>query len=335
MTLVIGKEFNEIFKNKILIKLTNEAENHNGFQFQTGLNIDTVKFNPKGNCRPGGIYFCTIESLGKWLRYNDKIMCFVRFVTIPNDSQVYISEAKIKADKIILSERKKINELENWNDTKFALATVDQMGSSLKYIKNQTLEMCVKAVTKYAGALEYVNSQNFTSPEIYEICLAAVRSNVIALQYAKNHNIDMAKLYLDAAKKDGFALYYMSVEARTREICMVAVKSNPAALLYVPKQTRELCLEAVKNNANAIHYMEQQEWNSGACMTQSEINEICMFAVKSCGSVLLYVEIQTKEICLEACKQDIEALKYVNENFKPYVISKLKSLKLITSRSGF
>jgi hypothetical protein len=53
------------------------------------------------------------------------------------------------------------------------------------------------------------------------------------------------------------------------------------------------------------------------------------------GSVLLYVEIQTNEICLEACKQDIEALKYINENFKPYVISKLKSLKLITSRSGF
>jgi hypothetical protein len=53
-----GKEFNKLNKGKQLIKLTNIEENHNGFQFNTGLNIDTVPFNPSGDCKPGGIYFC-------------------------------------------------------------------------------------------------------------------------------------------------------------------------------------------------------------------------------------------------------------------------------------
>lgn len=87
-------------------KILNEQENHNGFQFKTGLNVDTNKFNPSWDCQPGGIYFSREDILaficwGPWLRK----------VTIPKDAQVYKnpgSPKKWKADKIILSEREKI-----------------------------------------------------------------------------------------------------------------------------------------------------------------------------------------------------------------------------------
>ncbi len=66
--LLTGLQFNENFTKKlgeneplILIKLTNEFECHNGFSFKTGLNIDFIPFNPKGECQPGGIYFCNIS----------------------------------------------------------------------------------------------------------------------------------------------------------------------------------------------------------------------------------------------------------------------------------
>src|SRR5579872_7381968 len=52
-----GKEFNNIFTDVNLVKLTNETENHQGFQFADGLNVDTHKFTPFGICAPGGIYF--------------------------------------------------------------------------------------------------------------------------------------------------------------------------------------------------------------------------------------------------------------------------------------
>ena len=53
-----GKEFNEINKS-VLWKLTNIDEIHNSFVFKTGLNVDTIKFNPLGESELGGIYFCS------------------------------------------------------------------------------------------------------------------------------------------------------------------------------------------------------------------------------------------------------------------------------------
>jgi len=41
MTTLTGIEFKQLYPNTLFYKLTNETENHNGFQFKTGLNIDT------------------------------------------------------------------------------------------------------------------------------------------------------------------------------------------------------------------------------------------------------------------------------------------------------
>jgi hypothetical protein len=60
---ISGGKFNWIYRDKQFVKLTNKEENHNGFQFQTGLNVDTSPFNPKGECRPGGIYFYEINKM--------------------------------------------------------------------------------------------------------------------------------------------------------------------------------------------------------------------------------------------------------------------------------
>ena len=62
-----GKEFNDITKDRKLVKLTVEGENHNGFQFKTGLNIDNKPFNPNGSCKAGGLYFCDFEFLAMFI----------------------------------------------------------------------------------------------------------------------------------------------------------------------------------------------------------------------------------------------------------------------------
>ena len=65
--LLDGQSFNEKYQGKIFVKLTNREENHRGYQFKTGLNIDKLPFNPKGECQSGGIYFCLLEDLSLWL----------------------------------------------------------------------------------------------------------------------------------------------------------------------------------------------------------------------------------------------------------------------------
>jgi ankyrin repeat protein len=88
-------------------KILNETENHRGMNYQTGLNIDPVPFNPSGNCETGGIYFAR-EDILAFLGYGP----WLRKVTIPEDARVYENPGKPrkwKADKVILGERERIN----------------------------------------------------------------------------------------------------------------------------------------------------------------------------------------------------------------------------------
>jgi hypothetical protein len=87
-------------------KITNKEENHFGFQYKDGLNIDTLPFNPSGDCEPGGIYFSREDILqfshcGVWIRE----------VTLPENEPIYVnpgSPKKWKSHRVILGPRRKI-----------------------------------------------------------------------------------------------------------------------------------------------------------------------------------------------------------------------------------
>ena len=101
-----GKRFNDLYTGKKLIKLTNESENHNNYQFQTGLNVDSIPFYPQAECQPGGIYFCSIEKMSMWLDYGYKPMIYARLVTIPDDAQIYTETNKFKAHAFVFTASK-------------------------------------------------------------------------------------------------------------------------------------------------------------------------------------------------------------------------------------
>ena len=70
-----------------------------------------------------------------------------------------------------------------------ALKAVKYSGYDLKYVINQTEEICLEAVRQNGFALKYVNNQT------EEICLAAVKENGFALKY-----IDIRKLNTEPKK---------------------------------------------------------------------------------------------------------------------------------------
>ena len=241
-----GQQCNQQYPEKLFVKLTNELENHNGYQFKTGLNIDPIPFNPCGTCQPGGIYFCLLEKIHIWLNYNGDPMIYCRLVTIPDDALVYVEENKFKADRMILSDRQKISDLEQWKDPVFCLEAVKQDNSVLKYVKEQTPELCLEAVRRNGWALEHVKQQ---TPEL---CLEAVKEHGYALHYVLEQT---PELCLEAVKENGFALQF--VEEQTPELCWEAIKQDGRALAYVLEQTPELCLEAVKQDDRALYYVKE------------------------------------------------------------------------------
>ena len=217
-----GKQFNSFYHNQIFVKLTNQSENHHGCHFQTGLNTDPMPFDPQGNCKPGGIYFCLMEKIPMWLNYSLLPMIYCRLVTIPDNAQVWVENDKFKADQIILGERQEIGDLTIWEDSEYCLRAVKTNMYALEYVKQQTPDICLEAVKKQGSALQFIKNPTM------EINLAAVGQNGWALKYVKDQTPEIC---IVAVQKDGMALQF--VEQQTPEICLVAVRQNRWALKYV------------------------------------------------------------------------------------------------------
>lgn len=102
-----GSDFNKMFRNCVFVKLTNTHEHHEDFIFNDGLNIDHTFSESPCQC---GLYFFEIHDIDKWRHYRSNIT-YIRMVSIPNDAIVFIENNKIKANKIILGHRIKIQDM--------------------------------------------------------------------------------------------------------------------------------------------------------------------------------------------------------------------------------
>jgi hypothetical protein len=94
------------------LKITNKDEIHHGLQYHDGLVIDPVPFEREGTCCPGGIYFTTPEFICYFLDYGP----WIREVTIPEDAEIVQDPSgnKWRVSKVILSQRKDLEEVETW-----------------------------------------------------------------------------------------------------------------------------------------------------------------------------------------------------------------------------
>lgn len=273
-----GTQFNELTKNLFLVKLTNQTENHHGFQYQTGLNIDTGSIRNRPCSQ--GLYFTELDKIPLWLDYkHHKVvikdqdetyvdyvvdpMIWYRTVTIPDTAQVYIEKDKFKTDQFILSERKRIEEL---SDPQLLLKILDKDYRRYKYVK-QTPELSLEVVKINGLARKYVIESN------PEIDAAAVQQNGLAIEYVKNptpelwlmairktpkviQNLESKAVRKQALSENGMLLQYL--ENPDKDECLAAVRNQGMALAFVKNKTPLLCLEAVKHNGVALVYVDKQ-----------------------------------------------------------------------------
>ena len=242
-----GERFNEKYPLKFY-KVTNKKEKHHELRYETGLNIDPIKFNPNGSCEAGGIYFADEENVYKFLEFGPNI----RKVTIPDDARVYIEDGKYKADRVILSPKISGTELE-----KFYLMIVKQDGYSLKYVPEEmkTEEMCLEAVKQDGYMIQFVPEEMITD----DLCLIAVKQYGYMIQFVPEE-MKTEDLCLIAAKRNGHALKYIPDKMKTYELCLIAVKQDGYTLEFIPDKikTEEMCLIAVKQNGYALEYVPEE-----------------------------------------------------------------------------
>jgi uncharacterized membrane protein len=131
--------------------------------------------------------------------------------------------------------------------SEMALAAVSQEGCALKYVLDQTNEIALAAVTQDAYAINYVKEQ---TPEI---ALAAVTGYGELLYLVERQN---AEIVLAAVSNYGCALKY--VKDQTLEVILAAVNQDGEALQYVDKQTTEITIAAVSKDGYAIQYAKER-----------------------------------------------------------------------------
>lgn len=254
-------------KYKTYYKVLNKDLNHNGFQYNTGLNVDRVPFNPTGTCKPGGLYFTTKDIISEFLSYG----VYIAEITIPEDAQIYADPHgdKWKASKIFIHKITPIEDMPWWSDPIFCMKAVTRNGLALKYVKNQTPELCMIAVQQNGNALEYVNDQTydlclaainqkpsaiiFVIHQTYELCLLAVQQDGDAIVCIKNVTDELCKVALN---QDGCVIRWLKKKRSQRDWCVLAITQTGLAIQFID-QTEELCLLAVKQNPCTIHYVNK------------------------------------------------------------------------------
>lgn len=213
-------------------KILNEKLNHNRFQYKEGLNIDTVPFNTKEYCGPGGLHFTNKKNIFHYLHLGT----LIADVKIPNNAKVYKYETAWKVDQIILSNIRLVEEFVSALTRKEIFEFIEVNASIIRFVKEQTPELCLVAV-KNSEAFQFVKEQ---TPEL---CLFAVKQDGFSLRYVKEQT---SEICLEAVKECGMSLQF--VKKQTPSICYGAVKEDGNALRFVKNRTSQIVFEAVKQS---------------------------------------------------------------------------------------
>ena len=115
-----SSEFNKYYKNCTFVKVLRKDKTHHGFTYTVNKeNVDPIKFNPSGNCEPGGLYATLLVHAPTFFELGQN----VHKVTVPDDARIYIdSKKKIKVDRLFLTDICQPNEeLDAFKDEQFFL----------------------------------------------------------------------------------------------------------------------------------------------------------------------------------------------------------------------
>lgn len=230
----------------LFVKLTTKDALHHGMVFKEGLNVDKRSFVDE-DCCYGGIFFCRVRDMYRWIRYKSEPITTIWDVAIPNDAKVRDMGTKLKTDKIILTNPRPVR------------IPVHLTGPAIQYDAfllpwiTQTEEACLAAVTKSGLALELVERKYKTEA----VCFAAVSQCGDALEFVEDQT---RKVCLAAVNQNGLALRFCNIS--DKYICLAAVRQNGLALQYSSWHTPEIEDAALQNNPYAQQFVLSQSKNT-------------------------------------------------------------------------
>lgn len=130
-----------------------------------------------------------------------------------------------------------------------AILEVEDNPELIKYLDNQTEDICQYVVSIDGLLLEYVREQTLA------ICKEAVRQNPLALEFCHKKR---RSLCTSAVSRNGLMLKYVPEKYHDNMMYFFALGNNGNALKYIEHQTEVLCIDAVRVSPEALVYVQDQ-----------------------------------------------------------------------------
>ncbi len=173
------------------VKLLCDDLNHNGFQYQEGLNIcPDFNFDEYNH----GFFFAKQEDIHKWFGIQPNLHWIVDVELLP-DSQVVHMDDKLKTDKFILKNKRPISE-------ELKQLAVQFNAWVIQFIKDPSEVLKQLAVQEDGFSI-----QLFKDPS-EELQKLAVQENGLSIQFIENPSYQVQKL---ALQENGRSINYIYI----------------------------------------------------------------------------------------------------------------------------
>lgn len=221
----------------------------------------------------------------------------------------------------MISKNKYYNFLENYfpdniNEIIYSFYPHYKLNAIYRYIN------IFKYIKKNPYYLRYINEQT------EELCIEAIKKNPNVLFLVNNKT---EKIYMELINKAGYLLYNVSINLLTKEeytrICLHAINKSGCALEYVNENymNKNIILNSIKKNSSSLKFLK----NPLKYITKKELYIISKLAVSKCGLSIQYVhkniftfdEFYT--LCLLAIKENSNALQYIKKKYQTFELCSL------------
>jgi hypothetical protein len=309
--------------------------------------ITIHNYRPEYRCTDyvNAIYFGDVTNILS--SYRLKFFKYLRHVIIPDDARIscindystYYTDKCIIGDLIPLEVfiNDNINQITRTNKhilkyvdnqtEQICLNFVQANGLAIKYVKNKTNQLCMEAVKQCGLALKYIDADKQTET----MCMAAladhgphVCSSEKIMDFVANQTMGVCLFAIKVWPK-----YINFIHNQPEELCLEAIKNvhEDVAMWHCIKQkTYNICKELVRQHGILLGYVKQYHYDfltPELCAialdsaTQSRIygvrhviGDIC-FEKSDVDLILKYMVHQTDEICLKIVRHNGNALRFV------------------------
>ena len=175
-TTMSGYEFNSIYADFEFVKVTQEDEICDDFQFDDDSTSDSAIEGYNGN-----IQFVKKDSVQDISLYKGHVIICMRKITVPDDAVIHINSDRFEVNKVNLYPRVKFTQ-------KICLDIVALNGLALQYLPpfmQDDKHVCITALRQNGDALKFIR----ISFRDHDMCVVAIRQTARAIHYVPTYMI--------------------------------------------------------------------------------------------------------------------------------------------------